>query len=218
MLGGGFELRVALDNLSVTDPGQRANALEVIESVSDRELVRPLLTMWEGATPSIDRRDALALLADDPDDWIRSCTALVTASQGGSMTETLTTLSLMERVLFLRKVPLFGALAPPDLEPIASIAREQAFADGDVLAEQGEHGVEMHIIVSGEVSVITGAGERTTRRSHPVLGRRRRRDVVAHERTTNRGARVRRPRPRAHDRPPPVRGDPARAAGNLASA
>ena len=47
------------------------------------------------------------------------------------MTETLSTLSTMERVLFLRKVPLFSALPPPDLEPIASIAREQAFADGD---------------------------------------------------------------------------------------
>ena len=33
------------------------------------------------------------------------------------MTETLPTLSTMERVLFLRKVPLFSALPPPDLEP-----------------------------------------------------------------------------------------------------
>ena len=75
------------------------------------------------------------------------------------MTQTLTTLSLMERVLFLRKVPLFSMLAPPDLEPIASIAREQAFAPGDVLATRGEDGVEMHIIVTGDVSVTTGAGE-----------------------------------------------------------
>ena len=160
MLGGGAELRVAIDNLSVTDTGQRANALEVIESVSDRELVRPLLTMWEGgATSPIGRGDALALLAADPDEWIRSCAALVTSSQGGSMTQTLTTLSLMERVLFLRKVPLFSMLAPPDLEPIASIAREQAFAPGDLLATRGEDGVEMHIIVSGDVSVTTGAGD-----------------------------------------------------------
>ncbi len=160
MLGGGAQLRVAIDNLSVTDPGQRANALEVIESVSDRDLVRPLLTMWEGSTTSpIDRSDALAVLASDPDEWIRSCAALVMSSQGGSMTKTLTTLSLMERVLFLRKVPLFAMLAPPDLEPIASIAREQAFAPGDVLAARGEDGVEMHIIVSGDVSVTTGAGD-----------------------------------------------------------
>jgi hypothetical protein len=174
LLGGGGELRVALDNLSVTDLAQRANALEVIESVSDRDLVRPLLTMWEGSASPIDRQDALARLAEDPDDWIRSCTALVTTSQGGTMTETLTTLSLMERVLFLRKVPLFTTLAPHDLEPIASIAREQAFAAGDTIAEQGEDGVEMHIIVSGGVSVTTGTGDEArvvaTRSSGDVVG------------------------------------------------
>jgi HEAT repeat protein len=174
MLGGGAELRVALDNLSVTDPAQRANALEVIESVSDRDLVRPLLMMWEGSASPIDRQDALARLAADPDDWIRSCTALVTASQGGTMTDTLTTLSLMERVLFLRKVPLFVTLAPPDLEPIAAIAREQAFADGDTIAEEGEDGAEMHIIVSGEVSVTTGHGDGrrvvATRSSGDIVG------------------------------------------------
>ena len=90
------------------------------------------------------------------------------------MTETMKTLSLMERVLFLRKVPLFAALAPSDLEPIASIAREQAFADADTIAEQGEYGVEMHIIVSGQVSVTTGAGDErhvvATRSSGEVIG------------------------------------------------
>jgi CRP/FNR family cyclic AMP-dependent transcriptional regulator len=174
LLGRGAELRVALDSLSVTDPAQRANALEVIESVSDRDLVRPLLMMWEGNASPIDRRDALTRLTADPDEWIRSCTALVTASQGGTMTETMTTLSLMERVLFLRKVQLFGTLAPPDLEPIASIAREQAFAGGDTIAEQGEDGAEMHIIVRGEVSVTTGHGDGrrvvATRSSGDVVG------------------------------------------------
>jgi CRP/FNR family cyclic AMP-dependent transcriptional regulator len=90
------------------------------------------------------------------------------------MTETLTTLSLMERVLVLRKVPLFTTLAPHDLEPIASIAREQAFAAGDTIAEQGEDGVEMHIIVSGGVSVTTGTGDEArvvaTRSSGDVVG------------------------------------------------
>ena len=42
------------------------------------------------------------------------------------MTETLATLPLMERVLFLRRVPLFTDLPPQDLVPIASIASEQA--------------------------------------------------------------------------------------------
>lgn len=67
--------------------------------------------------------------------------------------QTLTTLSPMERVLFLRKVPLFAELAPPDLQPIASIGKEVTFDDGDTIAVQGEPGDVMHVIVSGDVEV-----------------------------------------------------------------
>jgi CRP/FNR family transcriptional regulator, cyclic AMP receptor protein len=69
------------------------------------------------------------------------------------MTRTMSTLSPMERVLFLRDVPLFAALPPQDLQPIAAIATEHAYEDGDTIAVQGEPGEEMHIIVSGEVAV-----------------------------------------------------------------
>ena len=70
------------------------------------------------------------------------------------MTETLATLPVMERVLFLRRVPLFADLPPQDLMPIAAIASEHSFADADTIAEQDEPGDEMHIIVSGYVMVI----------------------------------------------------------------
>lgn len=76
------------------------------------------------------------------------------------MTRTLDTLSPMERVLFLRDVPLFSELPPPDLMPIASIAEEHAYADGDTIGEQGEPGESMHVIVSGDVAVVTRDPER----------------------------------------------------------
>ena len=41
-------MSVAIENLSVADPTQRANAIEVIESVGRTGLVRPLLAIWEG--------------------------------------------------------------------------------------------------------------------------------------------------------------------------
>jgi HEAT repeat protein len=169
VLGGRSAMSVALENLSVTDAAQRANALEVIESVGARELVKPLLSMWDGSPSNIDRDELFERLRDDPDDWIRACTALAfqtdpdrhTRPEGATMTRTLATLSPMERVLFLRDVPLFSALPPPDLQPIAAIAEEHAYADGDTIAEQGEAGDSMHIIVSGEVSVVVreAAGE-----------------------------------------------------------
>jgi Cyclic nucleotide-binding domain/HEAT repeats/HEAT repeat len=80
--------------------------------------------------------------------------AAVTRREGDGDVETLSTLSTMERVLFLRKVRLFSDLAPPDLKQIAEIASEHVFADGEVIAEQGEAGDEMHIVVAGEIRVM----------------------------------------------------------------
>ena len=160
LLGRRTELSVAIENLSVTDPAQRANALEVIESVGMHDVVRPLLSIWEGTPQRIDRSTLLEQLHDDPDPWLRACVELVaqpthvaTEPSGGTMTRTMSTLSPMERVLFLRDVPLFASLPPHDLQPIAAIATEHAYEDGDTIAAQGEPGEEMHIIVSGEVAV-----------------------------------------------------------------
>ncbi|HEX6130966.1 MAG TPA: HEAT repeat domain-containing protein, partial [Actinomycetota bacterium] len=184
LVGRRTSIDVALEHLTARDPGQRANALEVIESVADRHLVRPLLELWE---PSPGRPatvgDLMARLARDPDGWIRACAELAsmhaatlapTHDRGGTMPTTLPTLSTMERVLFLRKVPLFAGLPPPDLQPIAAIAREETFDDGDVLAEQGDVGYDMYVVVDGRVAVVARDrdGDRTlaVRTSGEVVG------------------------------------------------
>jgi HEAT repeat protein len=175
LLGGRGAITTAIDSLTAPDPAQRANALEVIETLGDHELVRPLLALWEPAPLSTKHADWRERLLRDPDDWIRSCAGWATeheggmtgvdpgstpattdhtTDRGGSVTETLATLPLMERVLFLRRVPLFSDLPPQDLVPIATLASEQSYADADTIAEQGDPGDEMHIIVSGYVMVI----------------------------------------------------------------
>jgi hypothetical protein len=156
-------ISTALESLSGAEPGQRANALEVIETIGDHDVVRPLLALWEpGRSQDFDPGWRARVLRY-PDDWIRTCAAWATAStttatgttrEGGRMTETLATLPLMERVMFLRRVPLFTDLSPQDLVPIATIASEHSFGDADTIAEQGEPGDEMHIIVTGYVMVI----------------------------------------------------------------
>jgi hypothetical protein len=161
LLGGDGAISTAVESLSADDPAQRANALEVIETLGDHDLVRPLLALWEPAPIAARHADWRERLLHDPDEWIRSCAGWATGpttdhstDRGGSVTETLATLPLMERVLFLRRVPLFFDLPPQDLVPIATIASEQSYADADTIAEQGEPGDEMHIIVSGYVMVI----------------------------------------------------------------
>ena len=79
--------------------------------------------------------------------------------------QTLATLSAMERVIFLRRVPLFAELSPADLKQVAAIAREQVFSDGELLCRQGEPGEELFVIVSGDVRVLSGDAE--IARRHP---------------------------------------------------
>ena len=178
----GLGLRAALDNLSSPHPEQRANALEVLESSRDAAVVRPLLAVWDDAGPGrADVAATLGALLDDPDPWLRACAALAAAgvrssltdrlrriaaedpdplvratarlaTEGGGM-ETLETVPLLERMMFLRKVPLFEHLSPEDLKHVAEVASEQLFADGTVVAEQGESGDDLFVVVAGEIEV-----------------------------------------------------------------
>ena len=170
--GIGSAMSVALDSMSVTDPAQRANALEVIESVGDRDIVRPLLSMWESRASRTPTRTTLERLTTDPDEWIRACADLVAGTdQGGPMTQTLATLPLMERVLFLRKVASVRGASAARPEAHRPDRGGTRFADGETIAEQGDPGDAMHVIVSGEVSIDVDARRTAEHHRGPLIGR-----------------------------------------------
>jgi AAA family ATP:ADP antiporter len=155
----GASLRTAVENLGSNDGAQAATALETLESTSAQTLVRPLIPLWDrsdvrhhdGAIEAIDRA------THDPDPFIALCGELAgTDRTGGDTMDVHTTMPAIERVLFLRKVPLFDELDPADLLPIAEVADEQLFADGDRLGTEGEMGDGMHVIVTGGVHVRSG--------------------------------------------------------------
>lgn len=150
------EMETAIENLDGR-PGQVANALETLESAAaDPALVRPLIALWE--SPDTDRRsgDGLSRALDDEDEFIRRCAEHVrVAHEGGrTMPEPVAAISIIERVLFLRKVALFADLAPSDLERVARLTEERGYADGEVIAAEGELGEDLHIIVDGTIRVI----------------------------------------------------------------
>jgi HEAT repeat protein len=175
-------MAVAIENLSGPDPSQRANALETIEAVGEPEVIRSLLPVLDATLPpGGDEPEAVAELLRDEDPWLRACAALAAIDrpdlrpvleelarddeddvvrQAATVplegVETLSTLSLLERVLFLTKVRLFADLPPEDLKHVAEVASEHTFPDGEVIAEQGEPGEEMHVVVAGEIRVMVG--------------------------------------------------------------
>jgi HEAT repeat protein len=70
--------------------------------------------------------EAASLAADDPSPIVRQAvTRLELAASGDHAMETGQTLGVVERVLFLREVPIFRLLEPEDLEQIANLAGER---------------------------------------------------------------------------------------------
>jgi len=173
----GASLRAAVENLDSADGAQAATALETLESTSAQTLIRPLIPLWDRseATHADGAADAIDRAAHDPDPFIAMCGELVltdrtTNDREGTPMDVHTTMPAMERVLFLRKVALFDELEPADLLPIAEVADEQLFADGDRLGAEGEMGDGMHVIVSGAVHVRSGDDRIAERGPGDVVG------------------------------------------------
>ena len=166
-------LSEAIGNLKAGDTAQRAAAVELIDSSKDAPTMRPLLAVWESGQVPKKRLDyPISELLDHPDPWIRECAefAMSANMKGKPMARTLPTLAVMERVLFLRKAPMFEGLPPEDLKRIGAVADEAVHADGDVIVAEGEAGTEMLIIVSGEVAVVVNSREVARRREGDVVG------------------------------------------------
>jgi HEAT repeat protein len=173
----------AIESVNSAESSQRATALEAIETLGEPEIVRPLLRLWEQEPhhrPQVD--DVVSELLTDDDAWLRAAAAFACGSlsnhtfadqlsalsstdsdpdvRGAALLslkgvdmETLDTLPLMRRVLFLRKVELFAELTPADLKSVAEAAVENLFPDGELVAAQGEPGGELHVVVAGEIEV-----------------------------------------------------------------
>ncbi|MBN1450700.1 MAG: HEAT repeat domain-containing protein [Anaerolineales bacterium] len=92
------------------------------------------------------------LATTDADPFVREVAAH--KLQIGEPMDTIATLSIMERILLLRRVPLLADLPPADLKRVAAITTEHHFLDGEIIFEQDEPGDEMYVVVSGEVRVL----------------------------------------------------------------
>jgi hypothetical protein len=146
------EMETAIESLDGA-PQQVATALETLEAAGDPKLLLPLLTLWEPAPSSAGEADWLSVALGDRDEFIRRCADLVRARlQGGTVPHA--ALSTIERVLFLRRVPVFADVSPEDLERVAELVEEHGYADGEVIASEGEIGDELFIVIEGTIRVV----------------------------------------------------------------
>jgi HEAT repeat protein len=171
LLGDREAMGLAIDILDTRNTAQRANVIEALESTNTRwrRILQPLMRLWEDDSRSIlnETLDWQRLLADE-DPWIRDCALFAAHSLGEMKMENIATLSLMERILFLKRVPLFANLSPGDIKQVAALAQEESFPDGVRIVEEGEIGDVMFIIISGEVRILM-----TQRQKEVELARRK---------------------------------------------
>jgi hypothetical protein len=128
-------------------------------------------------------RDLLAKVLDDPDERVRH--AAVRAVSGGTSSEmpaldpsvfaqtkhgvgkpgvyatldanaAMASLTVIEKMMLIRQVPIFADLAPDDLEELALIVEERRVEPGRDLFREGDPGDAVYLIVKGGVQVIMG--------------------------------------------------------------
>ena len=151
--------------LRSSDADVRAQAIETLDSLGDRRLGRSIARLVEMDPSGSAARalDAVVLgLRHDDDPWIRTLADRV-AGEGGAMAGPDAGLGEIERMLELRRVPLFGRLDPEDLQRVAGVADERDFAAGQVIVAEGEVGDELFVLLEGTVRVERAEADGSTR-------------------------------------------------------
>ena len=124
--------------LKSSDPWLRVLALRSTSELGLREFIPLLHQLKSGGDPLL-REAALGALTD--------------FGEEKSM-DTLKTVSILERILLLREIPIFADLSPEDLKYVAEIAHEEWYPQNTDIFHQGDDGRMMFVIVDGTVQVI----------------------------------------------------------------
>ncbi|HAA77290.1 TPA: hypothetical protein DCE37_19435 [Candidatus Latescibacteria bacterium] len=63
----------------------------------------------------------------------------------------------VQKILFLKNIPLFSKMPPEELGHLAGIAEEVVYSESDVIIREGDHGEEMFLIVEGQIEIHKGS-------------------------------------------------------------
>ena len=128
-------IAVLLKNM---DPWLRVLAVRSTSELGLREFI-PLLQQLKSGSDTFLREAALGALTEFGEE---------------KPMDTLKTVSILERILLLREIPIFADLSPEDLKLVAEIAREEWVPQNTVIFNQGDEGDRMFVIVEGHLHVL----------------------------------------------------------------
>lgn len=145
----------------------RADALEVLSNLGDREAAQLLVLLLEHGEmsdkllqlPTFLRKQAEwsqfckhSWLAYDP--WLGGAVHWIEPAESWKAPEEET----VERLLVLRKVPLFAQMSLEQLVAIDERLEEVEYLSGEVVFEEGQLGAELYILLEGSVKIVKALG------------------------------------------------------------
>ena len=153
--------------LRFTNLRARADALEVLSNLGDREASQLLVLLLESG----DLRDKMGdlpaslvrqadwelfcsshWLACDP--WLSQAVEWLRKEKSWNEAEE----EKVERLLVLRKVPLFAQMNLEQLVAIDQRLEEVEYLNGEVVFEEGQLGAELYILLDGSVRIVKARG------------------------------------------------------------
>jgi hypothetical protein len=145
----------------------RGDALEVLENLGDRRVARLLVLAHEkdpleeraAAAEAIERipRDLSSLLAASRRSELRFIRRAAEAL-GDPLRQNLTERHTMERLLALKRVPLFANLSLEQLEAIHQLTVESSYLPGEIILREGDLGGQFYLLLEGAVDVYLNHG------------------------------------------------------------
>ena len=148
--------------LRFASPRARGDALEVLANLADQEVARLLVLSLEdlpmserlalsggGVEPPRSLAVALQLSRASTDPWIRRAALAYDAAQRGDGAEE----EAMNRLLLLRRVPLFSQLSLAQVEEIDRILVEERYLPNEVIYREGDPGDRLYVLAEGGIEV-----------------------------------------------------------------
>ncbi|RUS45912.1 cyclic nucleotide-binding domain-containing protein [Cohnella sp. AR92] len=156
------QLRRALEG---DDEETRDNGLEILsEGLGNAKLSAALLAFYQkqgqpesgkkpnrtAAQPSAEQENLMEAVTDP---WLQAIAIKAGAAEGATALSNWEFLSALDKIVFLKQVPLFQDISIEELGRIASIAHERVYSEGDFLMKQGERASSMFVVVDGHVEI-----------------------------------------------------------------
>lgn len=157
-------LKTAHRRLATGEPRERAQALELVDSLLDSEfrldvmhvLEAELARRW-GDEPGGDKgrlEERLEQLLQSDDTMLQALAQAALPRRPDAEGDAILATLGLERVLLLEGVDIFEDCSVDDLTALAHIAGERQFAEGERIYSEGEPGETLFVLVEGRVRIL----------------------------------------------------------------